>query len=335
MENITLKDIAKALNLSTSTVSRALRGSYEISPETKKLVLDYAEKVRYSPNPIALSLKENRSRSIGVIVPEIANHFFSQAIDGIEAIAYHRGYHVVIFQSHESQEREIANLQHLISRKVDGVLMSISGFTEDFEHLEKLKENNFPIVYFDRIPETLEVYKVVADNFEGAFKATEHLIQSGRKKIVHLTSPAHLSTVKERLAGYRAALEKYHIAYNENLVRFCGFGAEEAQNTVLQLLREHKPDAFFIASDRLALNCLSVIKEQKLNVPEEVALVGFTNLRVSHLLSPSLSTVVQPAFEMGQAAAEMLLDLIEKKSKSQQAKTLKLPTSLTIRRSSF
>src|SRR5687767_1065208 len=150
-ETVTIKDIAKALDLSTSTVSRALRGSYEISQETKKLVLEYAEKINYRPNPIALSLKERRSRSIGVVVSEIANYYFSQAINGIESIAYNRGYHVIITQSHESQEREKVNVQHLASRGVDGLLVSLSSETIDFTYLKELHEKGLPIIFFDRV----------------------------------------------------------------------------------------------------------------------------------------------------------------------------------------
>src|SRR6201996_6003242 len=177
-EAITIKDIAKALGLSTSTVSRALRGSYEISPETKKLVLEYAEQVNYRPNPIALSLKERRSRAIGVVVSEIANNFFSQAINGIESIAYNRGYHVIITQSHESFEREKVNVQHLASRSVDGLLISLSSETKDLSHIKYLHEKGLPIVFFDRVAADIETHKVVANNYQGAFDATEHLIKS-------------------------------------------------------------------------------------------------------------------------------------------------------------
>src|SRR5688572_3420263 len=187
-ETATIKDIAKALNLSTSTVSRALRGSYEISPETKKLVLEYAEKINYRPNPIALSLKERRSRSVGVIVSEIANNFFSQAINGIESIAYNRGYHVIITQSHESQEREKVNVQHLASRGVDGLLVSLSSESEEISYLKELHEKGLPIVFFDRVTDEIETHKVVANNQLGAFHATEHLIYQGFKRIAHLTS---------------------------------------------------------------------------------------------------------------------------------------------------
>ena len=334
MHTITIKDIAKALNLSTSTVSRALRDSYEINPETKRLVLEYAEKLNYRPNPIALSLKENRSRSIGIIVPEIANHFFSQAINGIEAIAYNRGYHVIIFQSHESYEREVVNVQHIITRRVDGLLISLSGNTTDVSHLKELSENGLPIVLFDRITDEIDTHKVVADNYDGTFKAVEHLILRGRKRIALIVSPSCLSITQERLAGYKAALEKHNLPVDTNLIRYCGFGANEADETVDQLL-QFKPDAFFIGSDRLALGCLASLKERQIDIPKDIALLGFTNLKVAHLLSPALSVVTQPAFEMGHTAADLLLDLIEKKHRSMPFQTVKLSTELIIRESSL
>ena len=166
-ESYTIKDIAKALNLSTSTVSRALNGSYEIGPETKKLVLEYAEKINYRPNPIALSLKDQKSHSIGVVVCEVANNYFSQAINGIESIAYNRGYHVIITQTHESFDRESANVQHLLSRHVDGLLVSLSAETTDVAHYKYLHEKGFPIVFFDRVAADINTHKVIANNFKG------------------------------------------------------------------------------------------------------------------------------------------------------------------------
>ena len=334
MEAITIKDIARALSLSTSTVSRALRGSYEINPETKKLVLDYAEKVNYHPNPIALSLKENKSRAIGVIVPEIANHFFSQAINGIEAEAYERGYHVVIFQSHESYERERSNIQHLVGRKVDGVLISLSGQTTDTAHLQEIQNRGVPLVIFDRITNDIEANKVIADNFQGAFEATEHLILNGRKRIAHITSPSLLYTTHERLEGYKAALAKYEMPFDENLVRYCGFAPEEAQQVIFELLDSQKPDAIFTASDRLALDSFAAVKAKGIRIPEEVAFIGFTNLGVAHLLDPPLSTVVQPAFAIGKTAAGILLNTLENKQNSTEIRTIRIPTELNLRQSS-
>jgi LacI family transcriptional regulator len=332
LDAITIKDIARALNLSTSTVSRALRDSYEINPETKRLVIEYAERLNYRPNPIALSLKENRSRVIGVIVPQIANNFFSQAINGIEAIAYNRGYHVIIFQSHESYERELATVQQAVDRKADGLLISLSSSTSDVSHLRELQERKLPIVLFDRVSSELETPCVTADNFAGAFAATEHLIQTGRRRIAHVTIPPHISITQERLAGYRAALEQYGLPYDEALVRYAGFGQNEVEPIVDDLLRQ-SPDAFFAASDRLAIGCLAALKKRNVAIPEAISLIGFTNTPVADLLAPAMSTVEQPAQEIGQVAAEQLIDLIEGKPKRPQPGTVMIPTRLIVRAS--
>eukprot|EP01137_Pigoraptor_chileana_P028927 Opistho-2@13418 len=203
-EPVTIKDIAKALGLSTSTVSRALRDTHEISAATKKIVLAYAKEINYQPNPIALSLKERRSKSIGVVVSEVANSYFSQAINGIESIAYDRGYHVIISQTHESYEREVVNVNHLASRSVDGLLISMSSLTTDISHLTNLHNKGLPIVFFDRVADEIDTHKVIANNEKGAYEATKQLITSGYKRIAHLTSSKQLSISVERLSGYEA-----------------------------------------------------------------------------------------------------------------------------------
>ncbi|GAB3882980.1 LacI family DNA-binding transcriptional regulator [Spirosoma agri] len=333
LEAITIKDIARALNLSTSTVSRALRDSYEINPETKRLVIEYAERLNYRPNPIALSLKENRSRVIGVIVPQIANNFFSNVINGIEAIAYSRGYYVIIFQSHESYERELATVQQVVDRKADGLLISLSSSTSDVSHLRLLQEKKLPIVLFDRVSSELAIPSVTADNFGGAFAATEHLILTGRRRIAHVTIPPYISITQERLAGYRAALEKYGIAYDEQLVRYASFGESEIGPIIDELLTQ-SPDAFFAASDRLAIGCLAALKKRNIAIPEAVSLIGFTNTPLADLLAPPMSTVEQPALEIGQTAAGHLIDLIEGKSGQLNSETVRIPTRLILRASS-
>jgi len=337
-ETATIKDIAKALNLSTSTVSRALRGSHEISPETKKLVLEYAEKINYRPNPIALSLKERRSRSIGVIVSEIANNFFSQAINGIESIAYNRGYHVIISQSHESAEREMVNVQHLASRSVDGLLVSLSSQSTDLSHYKELHEKGLPIVFFDRVTDEIETHKVVADNSIGAFHATEHLIENGCKRIAHITNSAYLSISKERLDGYKKALEKHNIPFDETLVRHCNHGGMilgEVEAAVAELFAgKIEPDAIFTAGDRLTTVCLGIIKRSKKKFPD-VPMTGFTNTNLADLFSPSLTTVRQPAFEIGQVATELLISIIESKRPVTEFETRVLETELVVRESSL
>jgi LacI family transcriptional regulator len=337
-EAITIKDIAKALGLSTSTVSRALRGSYEISSETKKLVIEYAEQYNYRPNPIALSLKERRSRSIGVVVCEIANNFFSQAINGIESIAYNRGYHVIISQSHESYDREVVNVEHLASRSVDGLLVSLSTETDNTEHFRNLHDKGFPIVFFDRIANDIETHKVAADNYKGAYDATQHLIDAGYTKIAHLTSSAHLSISIERLRGYKAALEDNDIPFVESYVKYCNHGGmiyTELEGAVKDLLNlKEKPDAIFSAGDRLTLSCLTALKSIGLKVPDDIAVVGFSNSALVDLFNPSLTAVKQPAFEMGQVATELLINLIESKRPVTEFEKVILQTELFVRDSS-
>lgn len=337
-ETPTIKDIGKALNLSTSTVSRALRGSYEISDETKKLVLEYAEKINYRPNPIALSLKERRSHSIGVVVSEIANNFFSQAINGIESIAYNRGYHVIITQTHESQEREAVNVQHLASRSIDGLLISLSSETVDIAHLKELHDKGMPIVFFDRITDEIDTHKVTADNKLGALHATEHLIFQGFKRIAHITSSPHLSITRDRLEGYKEALSKHNILFNPLLVRYCNHGgmiADEIEESLSSLFAgKIKPDAIFTAGDRITTVCLSMLKKIK---PKkiDIGFTGFTNTDLGDLFVPPLTAIRQPAFEIGQVATEKLIQMIESKRPVTEFETRVLETHLVIRESSL
>ncbi len=337
-EAVTIKDIAKALGLSTSTVSRALRDSYEISPETKKLVLEYAQSANYRPNPIALSLKEKRSRSIGIIVCEIANSFFSQIINGIESIAYDKGYNVIIAQSHESYDREVINVQYLASRSIDGLLVSVSSETQDLEHLKNLHDRGFPIVFFDRVIDEMKTHKVSVDNFRGAYEATEHLIKSGYRHIANIAGSAYLSITRERIKGYQKALEDHQMPMIPEHIQHCPHGGmiyDEVEDALVKLLNsKQKPDAILGCADKLTTNCLRYFKKMKINVPDEIALVGFSNLDLTDLLSPSLSVVRQPAFEMGQKATDLLIRLIESKRPVTDFEHLVLAPNLFIRESS-
>jgi len=334
-EPYTLKDIAKALGLSTSTVSRALRDTHEISAETKKIVLEYAQKINYHPNPIALSLKERRSRSIGVSLSEVANHYYAQVINGIESIAYDRGYHVIITQTHESYNREKVNIDHLASRSVDGLLISLSAETSDTSHLQHLHQRGLPMVFFDRVAAKIDTHKITANNEKGAFEATEHLIRQGCKRIAHLTSPDHLSISIERLNGYRQALAKYNLPLEEAYIKYCPQGGKsrlETENAIRELMNlREKPDGIFVASDRLSIGCLVAFKKLKINVPEDIAITGFCNSDVLDLIEPKLTSVSQPAFEMGQLATVMLIDLIESKYPVYNFEKKILDTSLCVR----
>jgi len=334
-ESLTIKDIARALSLSTSTVSRALRDSYEISAGTKKLVTDYARQVHYRPNPNALSLKERRSKSIGIVVSEVANHYFSQAINGIESIANSRGYTVIITQTHESMEREIANVKHLAARSVDGLLISLSAETDDIAYLEELHNKGLPIVFFDRIPKKIDTHKIVANNVQGAFDATAHLIHSGCKKVAHISSSAHLSISIERLEGYTKALHENGLPIHPEYVKNCPHGGmiqEELETAFQELMNlKVKPDAIFVAGDRLTIGCMQVLKKLNLQNPATITIAGFSNSDVLDLFNPSLSSVFQPAFDMGQLATIKLLELIESKFPVTEFETKVLATKLFVR----
>jgi len=337
-ESYTIKDIAKALGLSTSTVSRALNGSYEIGAETKRLVLEYAEKVNYRPNPIALSLKEQKSHSIGVVVCEVANTYFSQAINGIESIAYNRGYHVIITQTHESFDRECTNVKHLLSRHVDGLLVSLSAESTDTSQYKYLHDKGFPIVFFDRVAADVDTHKVIANNFKGSFDAAELLINTGFRKIAHLTSSNNLLISRDRFSGFKAALDKYNIDFKAGYLKHCNHGGmiqDEVEFAIKELLNmDERPEAIFIGSDRLTISCMHILKKLGIKVPDDIAIVGFTNSDVAELFDPPLTVVRQPAFQIGQLATEMLIKTIESKWPVEEFTTEQVETELIPRASS-
>lgn len=337
-EPVTIKDIAKALGFSTSTVSRALRDSHEISEETKKLVLAYAEEVNYRPNPVAQNLKDRRSKSIGVVVSEIANSFFSQIINGIESVAYENGYHVIITQTHESLEREINAMNYLASRSVDGILISLSSETESIGHLSRLHQMGMPFVFFDRVTDKINTYNITSDNYKGAYDATVHLINNGFKNIAFLGSASHLSIIKERLAGYEAALKDHDMKPKPALINYCDHGGllyqevEEQMNKLLKL--KSLPDAVLACSDKITTNVFRYCKANKIKIPGQLGLIGFSNLDLTEYLEPSLSIIRQQAFEMGEHAASLMIHLLESKRPIYQYESRVLQPQLFIRDSS-
>jgi LacI family transcriptional regulator len=338
-EAITIKDIARALGLSVSTVSKALRGSHEISAETKKQVMAYATEHNYKPNPIAQSLKRGRSKSIGVIVCNIDNNFFSAVINGIESVARQKDYNVIITQSQESYEREVANSEHLSSRSVDGLIISLSAETKQVDHLVKLHDKGLPMVFFDRITDEIATHKVIADNFKGAYEATRHLLEQGFRRIAHITSSSSLSITLERLEGYKKALADAGLKADERYIKLCPHGGmikEETRQALTELLQmKSRPDAIFTASDRLSTTTLSLLRKMQIEVPQQIALVGFTNSISADIFHPSLTSVVQPAIEMGQTATDLLIQLIEARRPVTDFRKVVLNTELQIRDSSI
>jgi LacI family transcriptional regulator len=332
---ITIKDIAQKLNISPSTVSRALKDHPDINPNTKKAVKEMAEKYNYIPNKIALGLLQNQSNTIGVIIPEIIHHFFSSVISGIENAAYQEGYNIMICQSLESYEKEVKNVQTLLSSHIDGLLISISKETTNFDHLKNFQEIGLPLVFFDRIPDYIETDKVIVDDYGGAYKATEHLITIGCKRIAHFYGPLNLLISSNRYNGYTQALKDNNYPVKEEYLMFCD-SFEEARKKTKEILKlPEPPDGIFTVNDLTAVGAMQVVLEEGYKVPDDIAIVGFTNSFISPLTNPALSTIDQNGYQMGQEAAKLLFQRIkEDHNKPAKPITKLLDTDLIIRDSS-
>lgn len=334
-QTVTIKDIAKELGISPSTVSRALKDHFEISQETKDAVKKVAEALNYQPNSLALSLRYSRSHTIGVIVPEIVHFFFSTVISGIEDVAHSRGYNVIITQSNESLEREMVNIQTLFNNRVDGVLISLSRETYTYDHIEAVMKRGLPIVFFDRVAKGLNSNKVVVDDFLGGYQATQHLIKQGYKRIAHLAGPGTLEIAQDRLNGYRKAHEEAGLKIDEDLIVFNKISSEkDTREAVYDLLKKKNPDSLFASTDMAAIGGLKAAQEYGKSVPVDFGVVGFSNWQFTALTSPSISTIEQPGFEMGQQATELLINEIESEEEETKFEYIKLPTSLIARESS-
>lgn len=333
MTLITIKDLARMLNLSPSTVSRALRDHPDISSATKTRVMALADKMNYHPNLIAQSLQNRRSNTIGVIVPEIRHAFFSSAISGIENVAYKAGCTIMVCQSNEDYEREIINTRALVSHQVAGILISISQGTKKVDHLKGAVKRGLPLVFFDRAPEGLDADSVVVDDFDGAYKAVSHMINNGYTRIAHLAGPRHIAISRERYNGYKKALADNNLPFDKNLVVRGGFSIHDGYAGLKKLVRSHgAPPALFAINDPTAIGAYRYAREAGIKIPGDMALMGFSNDPISELIDPPLSTVNQPAYEMGRAAAGMLLERIGSEKKHVPSVKL-LKTELVIRKS--
>jgi DNA-binding LacI/PurR family transcriptional regulator len=310
---VTIKDIAKELGISPSTVSKALKGHPDISEVTKKAVRDLVEKWNYKPDPIALSLKGGQSKIIGVIVPEIVHYFFSTVISGIEDLAYDSGYHVMFCQSNESYEREVRSVETLLSSRVGGILVSVSKSTYDFTHFRNIIESQIPLVFFDRICEELDTDRVIVDDENGACEAVKHLVDSGRRNIIHLSGPPNLQIGRGRVAGYSRALKEKGLQVKEENIIRCDT-AEEAQLIIPGLLkRKTRPDGIFAVNDLTAAEAMKIIRKHGLRIPHDIAIVGFTSGMISDITDPPLSSVEQHGYEIGREAVRLLINRIEKR----------------------
>jgi Transcriptional regulators len=308
-KRITIYDIARELNTSASTVSRALQDHPGISQDTKDEVLKLAEKLGYQPNMNARSLKTGKGNTIGVVVPLINRNFFSSAIDGIEEVASKSGYEVIISQSKDMESREKHILEVLSNGKVDGLIISVASETSDFSHLVEFAKKGIPIVLFDRIVNIPNCSKVCIDDFQGAFNAVTSLLEQGCRKIFHFAGSQNVSIWENRYKGYLAALDAYGIKPEQDWVFYNSIAQQKGEEAVKKmLLNSNLPDAIFSSSDFSALGAMIELKKNGIKVPDQVAIVGFANEPFDDFIEPALSSVNQYSKEMGRVAAELLFE---------------------------
>lgn len=332
---ITISDLAKELSISKSTVSRALQDHHSIGSATKQAVKKLAEKYNYHPNTIASSLFKKSTKTIGVIVPILSHYVFSTAISGIEEVAYKSGYKVIICQSNESYDREVDIAKTLLSAQVDGLIVSVSRETKDMEHFQLFLKKEIPLIFFDRIPEGIESNSVSIDDYTGAFKVTEHLINQHFKRIAHFSGPLSVPLAKNRLQGYKDALEEYNIPFDPALVFECGFERGHGIKTTEELLNQGNiPDAIFAVCDPVAIGVMLTLKKHGIKIPQDIAIAGFNDDPTATVIDPPLTTVVQPAFDMGVSAAEIFLEAVKRSAGTEFIKKIHT-TSLITRASTF
>ena len=331
-----MADLARELNVSMTTISRALSDHFSIGPAMKQKVLKLAKKYNYQPNHLASALRKGKSKLLGVVVPYIEGRFFPSVVHGIETAASKAGYNVIICQSNEDVAQERRSLDSLLSAQVAGVLVSLSRTTRDYQHFDQLRSRGVPSVYFDRVMEGDDVNAVVLDDREGGYLATWHLLAQGCRRVAHLAGPQHLNIYKNRRQGYFDALRAAGLPEDERLVIYTDMLQEQGAAGLRQLLAlPNPPDAVFAAGDFSALGAMQEARRQGLRVPEDVAIAGFSNESFTLVAEPNITTVDQRCEEMGQAAVRLLLEAIDSKGVAFAPRQVSLRPELLVRGSSL
>lgn len=334
-KEITIYDIASKLNISIATVSRALKDDPVVNKKTRKKVFQAAEEMSYRSNHFARNLRSQKTETIGVIVPKLNSHFMSSVIAGIESVANNKGYNLIISQSSESVIKEIASAKTMFNNRVDGLLVSLAYDTEDLSHFEIFRRKNIPVIFFDRVISDDHYTNIIIENKKVAYEATTHLIEQGCKKIVHISANSNQNVYKERLAGYKLALEDHQIKFDQkNLI--LGNLSQEAGEEAAALIMKMKPlpDGVFVANDNCAIGCMLVLKRAGIRIPEDIAVVGFNNDAVSRVIEPNLTTINYPGYNMGEVAATNLINHLNLTSNIEITNTIILRSEFIVRESS-
>lgn len=339
MKETTLKEIAESLGISITTVSKALKNYSDVSDKTRKAVIALAQELNYTPNSFAVNLRTKESKTIGLIIPELVHHFFSSVINGIIAEAEKNGYLVIILQSNESLELEKKQVALLINKRVDGIIISLSNESNNDFHIKEILRKEIPFVQFDKISKLIPSSKVIINDRKAAMEAVQHLIDKGCKKIAHIRGPENPQNAIDRFLGYKKALENNGIPYDSKLVYNCkNVTFEEGVEFAKQIVEDHPDvDGIFVITDLVAVGVLAYFNEKGIQVPNQIAVIGFSNWFMSQVITPKLSTVDQPSYEMGVAAFTLLLEemLCRKEGKVFNPRTIELETTIIERDSSL
>lgn len=336
IKEITIYDLAKALNLSAATVSRALKNHQGINKNTRKRILQKAEEMGYRSNTFASSLRKKNTNTIGVIIPKLNSHFVSSALAAMEKIANDSGYNIIISQSMESGAKEIVNANTMFDSRVDGLLVSLAFDTDGIEHFEKFFKRNIPVIFFDRVYESNDTVCIVIDNYKNAYDVTKHLIDQGCKRIMHITGNLKRNVYRERYNGYKQCLKDAGLPWSDELLLSGDLSEQagaEAANTILGMKK--KPDALFVANDFCAAICMRVLKQNGLRIPEDIALAGFNNDPISRIVEPNITTINYPSYQMGELAATHLINHLKGLSDIHTTNKIVLKSELLIRDSTL
>lgn len=335
-QRTTIKDIAKTLGITPSAVSRALHDHPRISEETKIRVRETAAKLNYQPNNLASALRSGKSNLVGVVVPRNNSHFFSSVVENIEDVLYKHGYNVIITQSYESYSKECRNIDALLKTQVDGIIASMANETVNLEHYEKIKSEGIPLILFDRSEDELNADSVGINDYETSFLIVEHLKKIGCRRIAHIAGLSQKRIYKNRILGFRDAMKQNDLELREDYIIESHLHLEDGRRVMSKLLDQKGPipDAVYVAGDHAALGALQVLKERLIKIPEDIALVGFSNEPFTASTFPSITTIDQKSKEMGKIAANLFLEAVNQTQKNRTPKKVTLDATLVLRESS-
>lgn len=335
-KEVTIYDLASALNISIATVSRGLKDDPVVNKETKKKIFDLAEKMGYRTNPFARNLRSKNTNTIGLIVHELNSNFITSVLSGVEKVTADAGYGLIIAHSAESFIKEVANAKNLFDKRVDGLIASLSFDTKNLNHFNVFKDTGVPVIFFDRVEQEENNTVVVIDNLKCGYEATQHLIDQGCTRIVHITSSLRRNVYSERFKGYREALLNNGIAYDENLLIINDLSERGGIESATQILKMNPlPDAAFITNDFVAAVCMRTLKDNGIRIPEDIAIVGFNNDVICTLIEPALTTINYPGIDMGEVAARNLINHLQGTGSIQNTHTIIIRSNLIIRKSSL